>query len=382
MAEDALDHWYFRDSLQLDRVQFVGGIFIGLGANGRLATSVDGRTWVLRNTGTTARLSGVAYGTVLAGPGSPGNLFIAVGSDATILSSPDGTNWTKVVTTNTCSLNDVAWNGTRFVAAATRCNTSQPNALWSYDGVNWQPTTFPGGTSSYDCYAASRIVAVGTAFIVATGPCCAYDIWRISASFTSWTKVGFSEQVVAGLVNSGDRLLLVGWGGWPMSSTNLGTSWFAVGDTNVCSPSPGQFCMAGGDVAYGNATFVIARSWIRDGLLTTTDCSTWKMRPALKGFSVNSVAFGNGTFVAVGEEGIFQSEAVAAPILSASRVAESNALQLVISGEVGRSYRLQTSALSTAWSDRWVYTNNSGSVVFIDPITPEASRLFYRVVSP
>ncbi len=383
-AEDALDHWYWRSSLPLNRVRFVGGMFIGVGGNGTLATSVDGKTWASRNTGVSATLSGVAYGNILPTP--PlflDKLFVAVGSGATILSSPDGTNWTSVVTTNTCDLSDVAWNGTTFAAVATRAQTNQPNLLYSTDGTTWSKAIFSTGTPEYGSpYYGDTIVAANGTFIASAGLQFAHDIWR-SSSGSSWKNVGFSDQVVGGIAYGNSRFLLVGWEGYPHASTNQGTSWFAVGlgNTNICNTTQG-LCMAGGDIAFGNGTFVIARSFLRHGLLTTIDCESWTRRSVFSGMNMSSVAFGNGSFVAVGPDGIYQSEPVATPVLSVSQAAVSDTIQLLISGEVGRSYRLQTSTLSSTWADRWLFTNTTGSVTFVDPITPESSQLFYRVVSP
>ena len=375
-SEDALDHWYFRDTRQLSRVRFVGGMFIGLGANGQLATSEDGKNWILRNTGTTASLRGVAYGKVSATP--PlflDRLFVAVGGGATILKSYDGTNWTQVVTTNTCDLNDVAassWPAT-FVAVATRKREQEPDVLRSLDGVAWTPVNF---CNMYETQTRC-IAASGGAFVAGSTHGCEpfFALWR-SSNGTTWRNVSNPYQFVSGIVYGGERFLLVGWENEPMMSTDLGLSWFYVG-WNFSPPYD-----AGNDVAYGNGTFVIARYWRRDGLLTTTDCQTWNKRPVLAGLSMSSVAFGNGTFVAVGSDGIYQSEPVATPILSARRPANSNAIELSISGEMGRRYHLQTSTLSSAWSDYRIYTNASGTTTLVDPIAPSAASLFYRVISP
>lgn len=384
--KDALERWFFRDSLQLRRVRFVGGKFVAVGDNGSLATSVDGATWTSQNTGTAAHLGGVAYGDIWSPFPVPfaGKAYIVVGSAGTILYSTNGANWTQVATTHTCNLNDVAWNGSRFAAVATRSSASQPNVLVSFDGFDWEPTTFPTGTPQYGAYTASTITTVGSRFVTAGGQEWPYDIWRNVGAY-SWTNAGSAGQFVSGIAPGGDRLLMVGWEGWPKASTNQGTSWFTVGDTNVCAPgpnSPFSFCMNGADVAYGNGTFVIARGFLADGLLTTTDHQTWNKRPVFLGRSIYSVAFGNGTFVALGSDGIFQSETVTTPVITASRDPNSNALQLSISGEIGRQYRLQTSSLASVWADRLTYTNASGNVIVVDPIRPETSRLFYRVVSP
>ena len=53
MADDALNHWFYRNSTPLNRVVFTSGIFIGLGDNGTLLTSTNGSNWTSQTTGTT-----------------------------------------------------------------------------------------------------------------------------------------------------------------------------------------------------------------------------------------------------------------------------------------------------------------------------------------
>jgi hypothetical protein len=88
------------------------GQLAAVGGGGKILTSVDGRTWVERDSGTTAWLVGVAYG---AGK------FVAVGDRGIILVSPDGVAWSRVEASGTSQrLNNVAYGAThetrRFVA--------------------------------------------------------------------------------------------------------------------------------------------------------------------------------------------------------------------------------------------------------------------------
>ena len=60
----------------------------------------------------------------------------------------------------------------------------------------------------------------------------------------------------------------------------------------------------------------------------------------------------------------------------------NQAVALSVSGEIGRSYRLQTSSDLTTWNDRLAYSNSTPLMQFVDPVAPGSTRLFYRVVSP
>jgi hypothetical protein len=61
----------------------------------------------------------------------------------------------------------------------------------------------------------------------------------------------------------------------------------------------------GRDIAFGNGIFVVARSFLQNGFLTTTDGITWAKRDLFSGASVDSVAFGKGTFIAACSGGTY-----------------------------------------------------------------------------
>src|SRR5690349_13321421 len=91
-AQDILDHWHLRDPHALSRVRFLNGQFVGVGGNGTILTSPDGRFWTARNSGTTNDLTSVTWGS------GPQSFYVAVGRQGTILRSSDAVNWTVVTT--------------------------------------------------------------------------------------------------------------------------------------------------------------------------------------------------------------------------------------------------------------------------------------------
>ena len=385
--QDALDRWYLRSTAQLTRVRYVGNLFVGLGTNGVLMTSPDGTTWTARNSGTTASLTEVAYGTVPTP--TPHNLFVVVGSGGTILLSSDGTNWNPISAT-TQDLNDVAWNGNQFVATTTANSSTQRNVLWSANGITWSGATFPGNPDTGFPFITSALGVVDGYFITAGGSEFAYYIWR-SSNGSSWQNVGFSDAVVTGVAAGNGRSLIVGWEGWPRVSTNDGASWFASASSvitpNAYQPPYYAIPMVGSDVAFGNGTFVVPRSFLQNGLLVTTGALTWTKRDLFLGASIESMAYGNGTFVLVCSggaypAGIYQSESSALPIIGISLQTNPKAILLNISGEVGRAYRLQISPDLQSWSDYLIYTNTAPTFQFLDPVATGSTQLFYRVVSP
>jgi len=225
----------------------------------------------------------------------------------------------------------------------------------------------------------------GTSFplIAAGSASLAGDIWRSWDGGYTWEKVGFSNQIVSDISYGNSRYVMVGVTGYPLFSTNYGDSWSFSTDTNICN-CHGACCYAGEDIAFGLSIFVVARNgqaYPVNGLLTTGDGVTWTNRIALAGLPLSTIAFGNDTFVVAGRSGIYRSE-ISAPILTARLLSSSNAVDLLISGEFGRSYRLQTSTNFSSWDDVMSFTNQGPPYEFVDPIQPNFSARFYRVFSP
>jgi hypothetical protein len=386
--EDALDRWYRREATLPTKIRYVGGMFVGVGTNGMILTSPDGRSWARQNSGTTADLRGVAYGANNAGQ----LLYVVVGRQATVLISTNATNWTAVFPTNYCDLNDVAAGpGGRFVATTERRSLSQPNLIRSLDGTNWIDIKFPApsGEPSTVAYTSWRIVPAGNGFLTSgasPGGGYGFEIWRSVNGSVNWTLAGNASQYVTGIAAGNGRFVMVGWEGYPRVSTDNGASWATSFDTNVCANPAIGVCFGGEDIAFGNGLFVSARR----GLLTTTDGLTWRQRTILLSENVTGIAYGKNTFVVVlGSglpatipSGIYQSESVENSILTPAYNAVSNSVTFRISGDIGDVYRLQSSTNLVQWSDRRTFTNAAWTTDVVEPVAADAPRLFYRTVSP
>ena len=385
-AQDILDHWHLRDPRGLTKVRFLNGQFVGVGTNGTILTSADGRVWTARNSGTTSDLSGVTWGAV---PFPDGPAFVAVGKAGTIVRSLSAVNWTLVTTPYSCDLNDVTYGGFgNFIAATTAVTADTPNFLISVSGTSWDGIFVPGAQPQFG--SPYRMDAVfgspgAFAFVAAGAPQIADQIWQTPDGGNTWTNRGLADQIVNGIGYANGRIVMIGWEGRPIISTNNGDSWFFSDDTNVCTaPLHAGNCDFGKDITYGASSFVVVRSYIarftNRGLLTSGDGVTWTNRSGLAGLEIDTIAFGNGTFVAAGPPGIYRAEVVA-PVLTAQRVTGSNAVHLTMSGEVGR-YRLQSSTNFLSWAEVVSFTNTGPPYEFVDPIDTNMTARFYRVVSP
>jgi hypothetical protein len=383
-AQDILDHWHLRDSRGLTKVRFLNGQFVGVGTNGTILTSADGRVWTARNSGTTNDLRSVTWGQA---PFPDGPAFVAVGKAGTIVKSLSAVNWTLVTTPYSCDLNDVTYGGFRsFLAATTAVTTDTPNFLISASGTGWDGIFVPGAQPWFGSpYRMDAVFATSDTFVAAGTPSIADEIWQSRDGGYTWTNRGLADQIVNGVGYANSRIVMIGWEGRPIISTNNGDNWFFSDDTNVCrAPLHAGNCDFGKDITYGASSFVVVRSFIGSlanrGLLTSSDGLIWTNRLGLTGLEIDTIAFGNGTFVAAGPPGIYRAEVVA-PVLTAQRLTGSNAIHLTISGEVGR-YRLQSSTNFSSWAEVVSFTNTGPPYDFVEPVDTKITAQFYRVVSP
>jgi hypothetical protein len=395
-GQDALSHWYYRNTNEVNRVRFVGGRFLAMGSNGLLLTSTNGSNWTQQVTGTTANLTSAAYGRALINqPPFFVNYYMVVGSSSTVLVSTNAVNW-SVTTAGAVGLNDITYaeGSGQFVAAATRYSgTSDPNVIYLTSGTNWTPVIFSGGGETGPC-SAICYDADDDNLVTAVGPQFAYDVWTSYDDGETWTNSGFSDQYVTGIAYGNGLYIIVGFEGIPYESTNGGSSWFFTTNQNIdpyFNPLLGGEPMTGSDIAYGNGIFVVAdANSYPELLLATPDGQNWQHRAPLPSINVTSIAYGNNTFVGASSQygpsdippGIYQTMPVNIPIITLTQLTNTNAMNFTISGAVGQEYRLQTSSNFTTWSTLWTYTNTNMTMQYTAVINTNTPQLFYRVISP
>ena len=135
-----------------------------MGDSGAITTSMDGVTWTVRPSGTTARFRGVSYG---AGK------FIVVGDAGVMWTSSDGVNWNSISSGTTVQLTAVSYAANRFVAVG-----AGGTVRTSPDGATW--TARNAGTTQQlwsVSYGNSVFIAVGVGGVLLT-----------SADGISWTS--------------------------------------------------------------------------------------------------------------------------------------------------------------------------------------------------
>jgi len=270
--------------IQMYALASTANTFAIVGDFGAVFTSPDGQTW----TSYTAGVSGGLRGLVALG-GS----FYAVGDKGTVVTSTTATNWTVLTTSvgNASQLNGIAAGNGVFAAvgepAVDGPGKGQAVIQTSPDGVIWTPRS--SGTSNHlssVIYAKDRFIAVGsqsTAVILS------------SPDGAAWSRYDLPADSVPYMATYGNNLFVVVGtgpnGGMALTSSD-GVTW-----TANSSDLPPLFA-----VAFVNNIFVAAGLGT---ILTSADGLQWTPQFQDAGFSLffTGVAYGNGAFVVVGNQG-------------------------------------------------------------------------------
>lgn len=122
-------------------VAYANGLFVAVGVSAgigttSLATSPDGITWTPQASFFLGEGYAVAYN---------GRLWVASGNYPSPFYSTDGLTWVEGKNSGSTigSLVSIAWNGTAWVVGGAWAPFAVNNLLYSYDGVNWNPSTTP-----------------------------------------------------------------------------------------------------------------------------------------------------------------------------------------------------------------------------------------------
>jgi hypothetical protein len=282
-------------------VTFGGGTFVAVGANGTIFSSVNGGAWSLRTAVVTNDLRAVAFG---------GGLFVAAGANGTLASSPDGVAWTVRSVAAVLSSPDIAYGNGRFVVGG-----KGPAGFWtmlvSANGVNWESVSVeaPAPPSPVDglpfggvTFGAGKFLAVGGTYSASQT--------LVSTNGLTWQERGAygASQAQVGPVTYGNgRFAMISeWydddddDGGPrhnLITSDDGTTW----NWTYAPVNYGQHAIVAADCAtvvtwsYPYAPGFASLVWYSHDLLN------WFQLQGITN-SINALAFGNGTFVGVGND--------------------------------------------------------------------------------
>lgn len=342
-------------------------LFVAVGGSspgsGVILTSLDGTAWTMQNAGAATGLNGVGEGN---------NRFVAVGNDGYITTSSDGVNWTYTGITSTNppsggppviepyksgpALNSVAFGAGQFVAVG-------DTILTSSNGVNWlKPSFVTGNTLLSIAWSGSQFVAVGDSGTIINSTNGIDWVAEESGSTNTLTGVAYGESMFVATVaadgpwTDGNQVLTSSDGiNWTGQTTTANLISIGFGANQFISPG-------------GNS-----------GISTSADGINWTNRVPFPLYPFWGVAYGEGTFVAVGENGeILQSQYLANPLLEAPRLVQNNSVQIPIAGKPGWTYLIQASPDLRNWVNLTNVVLKTPSGTF--GASSSTQQRFYRIL--
>lgn len=249
-------------------VEYQNSMFTAVGNQGTIITSPDGETWTPRTSGTSLLLCGISYAN---------GLFIVTGANGTLLTSPDATNWAAPALGTTQILYGSAFGNGGFTAVGSGgvTVTSTSGTTWTSHQTGFSIT----GNVVYGMDHNGQFAALSNQGIL------------YSSNGTSWTLVPtFSNEYVSAFLynTSGNLIGTTTTGNVLYSST---TSWQS--STNIS----GQALY---DIAYGNGRYVIASNF--GALYSSPTGAAWTSTSVPGGLlpTLSTVEYLNGHFVALG----------------------------------------------------------------------------------
>ena len=284
---DPLDNWVWRNPLPSGNsfagIAYGNGTFVAVGGDSIL-TSPEGTTWTRRTIPETYEaLYAVVYGK---------GIFVATGSGGVVLTSPDGTTWTRRTVSGTDeALSAIAYGNGTFVALG-----DAGLILTSSDGATWIRRTSPVTDTSDLCaitYGGKVFVAVGNKREFPHNT----PVILTSEDGATWIK-----RTPPAWFNNNSLILAVTYG----NGTFLATGW-GNDDCFLTSPdgitwtkqTPPETYATFRAVGYGNGILLALGD--NGTILTSSNGTTWTKETSGLAGSLRGVAYGNNTFVAVGD---------------------------------------------------------------------------------
>lgn len=269
-------------SYEVKSLAYGNGKYVAGGTYGYLAYSTDGIVWTQGGgpqcTGQTGgemsqrEIFSIAYGN---------GRFVALGTQGKGCTSPDGIAWTPIsitqVGTYVGGVPAVAFGDGKFVALGQtgKSSTSLDGITWTTGGEMPEPCRNPGIASMV--YGNGKFLALSS-----------YGKGCFSTDGVTWTSVdhpNFNGKYNNSVAFGNGRFVAVSPYGKSSTSTD-GAAWTPVSNLGIV-----------GHITYGNGAFVVMGN--NGNSAYSTDGVTWTAIPPIQKY-VNSIAAGNGRFVAAG----------------------------------------------------------------------------------
>jgi len=326
--------------MDLQDVAYGQGKFVITGRDGRLAVGTRSGPLSIIQLSQDTGFEGITYG---------GGKFVAVGSGGTVAISSNGLDWNMRRTRLGTSLKDVCFGEGQFVIVGDRGTVlTTPGEPDSVPHVELTPTTEPLTSVAFN---AGTYVAVGSSSIL------------VSSNASDW--VSYPNAYGHASIASGNGLFMASGGSALWASSNGVTWWQALG---------GYFD--------GKVAFAGERFWALSdgsGILMQSSAGWREFNPTTS--ELYGVAYGDGVFMAVGEEGIILQTRDIRPQMSITGLTGS-AYELRIKDGEPRQYELQTTAnlAGGSWISLNIFGHSGWGQETVLTNSSRASEGFYRLL--
>jgi hypothetical protein len=354
-----LDRWSVRASgtgQWLSSIVYGNNTFVAVGSAGTVLTSVDGSYWTSMDPGTTNNLLGIARGA---------NTFVAVGSSGTVLTSADSTNWTRINSGTTYDLGGVAYGNNTFVAVVW---SQTPTVLTSTNGTNWTERSLQGTVS----FPPARIIYGNDRFLTSS-----LEEFATSPDGTHWTRKYWDwDYPVGGSAAGNSRFVTVG--GWYFYISTDGNTWCKWG---------GAYVVETRNITFGADTFLAVGGRTNGLIMSSKEGINWTSHSPGTNHGLIAVAYGNDTFVAVGEAGTVVQSAPVHPTGGPAALSggfSGGSFELTLAGTVGHSYLSQSAddlSGNILWHTLATLTLTNSPFTWRDLTATNHSWRFYRALT-
>ena len=303
---------------KLYKVIYLNNQFIAFGNYGTVLSSPNGLTWTMNSPAdaTAPDIKGMAIG-------SDNTTYIAVGKGV-IMTSPDLISWDKWILQTKLNLSGLAYGNKKFISAG-----DSSLILTSPDADIWTTRTYQNTAYPF------KGITFGNNKFVAVGGSTTEDLIISSADGALWSETAIASclddnpancaktlyGVAFGGATEKEKFVAVGLGGHVLTSPD-GDNWTATNIDMVCVANPDcttKFKYTLNGVAYGANKFIAVGNTLQDsvtkeflgGFFYSSNGVDWTIPTSPFSSATDilqGVAFGKGTFVAVGKAGkIFYS---------------------------------------------------------------------------
>lgn len=315
----------------------------------------------MSETGTFQSLLAITYGM---------GLFVAM-SESSVFTSPDGVAWTERATPLHESMFALAFGSNQFFAVGGSSILPRVDSLRSLDGINWGA----GGTRST---RGLRAVAFGEDSFVMAGINGSGHCTQDGSSIVSNPFINHIPDIHA-LAYADGFFVFAGDEGRIYRQHNFNGSCTLQHDGEVASGTTNAIRA----LAVGAGLLVATGD---NGTITTSpDGVAWSLREDIPPINIHGAAFGNGTFVLVGQQGsILQSGFVSPVEMKSPTLNTDGSFSVTIAAERGRVLKLRGTLelADPAWIDLVTMTNEGSILMLTDPAPPKNQNRFYQVTEP